>query len=142
SWMPPWVTTPIVYTRNDAVCCGSVVEGAEPGSATTRTYGFSGKGGSPSGKAIVRSCVPTAVADPPAWSSVGAWPDTPGGIRVIVSTGESLASSWPSADRYTPNESGAAASTGRLTWYSIVTLCESVVVAEIICTAGAATEDV
>ena len=113
--MPPWVTTPIVYTRNDADCWGSVVAVTEPGSATTRTYGFSGYGGSPPGRAILSVWVPTAVADPPAWSSVAACPDTPGGTRVTVSTRESLASNWPSLERYTPNWSGVAAVIGWLT---------------------------
>ena len=105
--MPPWVTTPIVYTRKDADCCGSVVAEDELGSATTRTYGFSGNGGSPPGRAIVSVWVPTAVAGWPAWSSVGAWPEVePGGTSVTVSTAESPASNWPSAERYTPNWSG------------------------------------
>ena len=49
-WMPPWVTTPMTCLRND----GRVVRprptrrGRPAGSATTRTKGCSGLGGSPS----------------------------------------------------------------------------------------------
>jgi hypothetical protein len=55
---------------------------------------------------------------------------------VNVSIKLSFESNWPSLERYTPNWSGVAAVGAWFTWYSIVTLFESVVVADSIWMAG------